>query len=119
LLLKDSREPMLGCWAPPHGRCEASDTSETAGVVREVLEETGLKVVPVKRVFTQAADTKVKTVSFWLVKAELAAPIRLNNESSAYGWYSVKTLLKMRLYPGTRTFFKRVLAGEIKLEGHT
>ena len=107
LLLKDSREPMLGHWAPPHGRCKASDTSEEQAVMREVLEETGLTVKPLKKIATQAADTKVKTVSFWLVQAESTDNIRLNEESSAYGWYDTASLLRLELYPGTRSFFER------------
>ncbi|WIG58343.1 MAG: hypothetical protein OJF49_001089 [Ktedonobacterales bacterium] len=115
LLLEDAREPMLGYWAPPHGRCEPTDTSEEQSIVREVLEETGLTVTPLEKVFTQPADTKVKTVSFWLVHAASASTIGLNDESSAYGWFDIESLLKLRLYPGTRTFFERVLNGEVRL----
>lgn len=116
LLLQDARKLMLGYWAPPHGRCESTDTSEEQCIVREVFEETGLTVTPLMKVFTQPADTKVKTVSFWLVEAGPAPIITLNRESSAYGWFDMEALLNLQLYPGTRTFFEKVVSGEVKLD---
>lgn len=114
LLLEDSRELMRGHWAPPHGRCEAFDISEAAGVIREVKEETNIDVIPVKAVLTQPADTKVKTVSFWLVDTD-QSDVVLDEESSAFGWFTVNEALDIKLYPGTRTFFEKVKAGEISL----
>lgn len=43
LLIKRLNEPGAGLWSVPGGRIEAGETDEQA-VVREVLEETGLKV---------------------------------------------------------------------------
>ncbi|HEY8999424.1 MAG TPA: NUDIX domain-containing protein [Candidatus Saccharimonadales bacterium] len=114
LLLEDSREPMKGCWAPPHGRCELTDASEEEGVIREVREETGLAVLPVRRVLTQPADTKIKTVSFWVVIGESSDP-KLNEESVSFGWFSVDEALSLELYPGTRVFFEKVKSGEVEL----
>ena len=115
LLLEDNRVEMRGHWAPPHGRCEPSDMSEEAGVIRETLEETGLHVTPIKKVLTQTADTKVKTVSFWLVDT-LSDEIKLDDEeSSDYGWFTIEGALKLTLYPGTRLFFEKALSKEINL----
>lgn len=49
LLLEDARDLMKGKWAPPHGRCEASDASEADGVIREVKEETAWMCYPFER----------------------------------------------------------------------
>lgn len=116
LLLEDSREPMQGSWAPPHGRCEERDESEAAGVVREVYEETGLSVIPKKKLLTQDADTKVKSVSFWLVDLKNGVLKVDQKESSNYGWFDLEGLLKLRLYPGTKTFFEKVKSGELTVE---
>lgn len=115
LLLEDSREEMLGYWAPPHGRCETSDPSEEYGVIREVKEETGLDIQPLRKLLTQPADTKVKTVSFWLVEL-LGGTLELNEESSDHGWLSPGEALELSLYPGTKAFFEKVLNGEISLD---
>lgn len=115
LLLEDAREQMKGRWAPPHGRCEAVDASEEDGVTREVYEETRLTVSPVGKVHTQLADTKVKTVSFWVVRSG-GEEVVLDSESSDFGWFTIDEALKLPLYPGTKTFFEKVRTREISLE---
>jgi ADP-ribose pyrophosphatase YjhB (NUDIX family) len=115
LLLEDSRELMRGSWAPPHGRCESSDVDEAAGVIREVKEETNLDVEPVRILLTQPADTKVRTVSFWLVNSHSDEVIIDSSETSKHGWFSVAEALELKLYPGTRLFFDKVVRGEIDL----
>ena len=106
---------MKGYWAPPHGRCDYRDSSEKECVKREVFEETKLKIKPLKKLWTTKADTKVKTVSFWLTEA-LAGKIEINKrESSRYKWFNLREVLKLKLYPGTKLFFKHLKDGKIKL----
>ena len=114
LLLEDAREQMKGLWAPPHGRCESTDQSEVEAVVREVKEETGLEIVPIEKLYTQPADTKVKTVSFWLVETE-GTVVHLDAESSRSGWFTLEEALALPLYPGTKSFFEMVKQGVIDL----
>lgn len=114
LLLEDSKKPMRGCWAPPHGKCEAVDSCEEDCVVREVLEESNLNVKPIRKLWTTEADTKVETVSFWLVEV-VDGEIKINKrESSNYGWFSLDEALKLKLYPGTKRFFGLVRKEKIK-----
>ena len=47
LLIRRGREPMLGSWSLPGGALETGETI-LEGVVREVREETGLRVRPVE-----------------------------------------------------------------------
>ena len=106
---------MLDCWGPPHGRCEESDESEEDTVKREVFEETCLNVQPQKKLWTTEADTKVKTVSFWLtdfVSGEVAID---SEESSEFGWFTIDEILNLKLYPGTKDFFNLVKRGNIKI----
>ncbi len=112
LLLKDSRDLMLGYWAPPHGRCNSEDKIEEDAVIREVREETSLITKPVKKIVTVPADTKVKTVSFWLVESDNNQEIILDKkESSQYGWFTAGQALRLKLYPGTRKFFENIASG--------
>ncbi len=116
LLLEDSREQMFGYWAPPHGRCEPTDLNEEDGVIRETREETGLVVDPIKKLLTQSADTKVNTVSFWLVNL-VGGKIKIDkSETSNHGWFTADEALGLKLYPGTKSFFEKVKAGDINLE---
>lgn len=118
LLLREAREgDMHSLWAPAHGTCEVTDKSEKACLVREVQEETGLVVRPINVLLTQVADTKSKTVSFWLCEmTSPAAKINLNEEASSYGWYSLDEALSLELYPGTKIFFEKLKSGEIGLK---
>jgi 8-oxo-dGTP diphosphatase len=47
LLIKRAAEPFKGMWAVPGGRIEDDETAEEC-LVREMQEETGLRVMPVK-----------------------------------------------------------------------
>lgn len=118
LLLEDGRPQMRGHWAPPHGRCEPDDSSEEAGVVRETFEETGLQVIPIKKLLTQPADTKVKTVSFWLVDTLSSdADLKIDeSETSDHAWSTIEEAMKQQLYPGTKIFFNKIIDGEISLD---
>lgn len=113
LFLKDSRNLMLNQWSFPHGRCEATDKLEEKTVIREVFEETCLKVKPIKKLWTTTADTKIKTVSFWMAEV-IEGQIKIDPaESSEYGWFTIDEALKLELYPGTEKFLELVEKGEI------
>jgi 8-oxo-dGTP diphosphatase len=51
LLIRRGREPMLGAWSLPGGLLEVGETT-AEGVVREIFEETGVRVRPVEIVAT-------------------------------------------------------------------
>jgi ADP-ribose pyrophosphatase YjhB (NUDIX family) len=114
-LLKDSRELMRGKWGPPHGRCSKKDMTEQDSVIRETYEETNLKVKPIKILWSTRADTKVKTVSFWLAEI-VEGKIKIDKkESSDYGWFTIDKALTLNLYPGTKKFLKLVKKGTIDI----
>jgi len=115
LLLEDCRKLMKSFWAPPHGRFNPLDRTEKDIVIREVFEETGLKIMPVKKLYTTKADTKVKTVSFWLVKTKSRKITIDPKETGNFGWFDLEEILKLKLYPGTKRFFAKVKNGEIIL----
>ena len=115
LLIKESRDLLNGHFGPPHGRSNPDDIDEMAVVIREVQEEVGLTVKPVRKLVTVPADTKVKTVSFWLVDVVGEMNIKIDpSEASEYGWYTADEALKLTLYPGTRVFFEEVVVGKLK-----
>lgn len=115
LLVKDSRALMFGFWMPPGGGMNKNDPDEETAVAREVAEETNLKVKPVKKLWTTKADTKVKTVTFWLAEL-IGGDINLDkNEVSDFKWVAPEAALELKLYPGTKKFFEKVKQGEIKI----
>lgn len=115
LLIEEARELLNGAYAPPHGKCKVSDLAEENSVIREVKEETNLNVRPIKKLLTQKADTKIKTVTFWLTDL-IDGDIKMNsNEVLSYGWFNVDEALKLKLYPGTKIFFEKIKSKEIVL----
>lgn len=112
LMIKEGRKEnkYFGRWSGPHGRCNASDVLEEETVVRETLEECGLNVRPIKKLYTRSADTKVKTVSFWsaeMIDTSQQPQITCEREVADIGWFSMDELIDpdFPLYPGTRDFF--------------
>jgi 8-oxo-dGTP pyrophosphatase MutT (NUDIX family) len=115
LLLEDARGATKGWWAPPHGGCEVEDRSEESGIIREVKEETNLDIVPIRKIHTQEADTRLKTVSFWLIET-VDGKVILDEESSRSDWFTIDEALRLPLYPGTKSFFEKVKQNEISLD---
>lgn len=114
LLVKEARDLLNGHWGPPHGRSNPEDINEEDVVIRETKEEIGLDVKPIKKLITMAADTKVKTVSFWLAERVRNQEINIDeNEISKYGWFTVDEALNLPLYPGTKNFFEDIMNGRI------
>ncbi len=113
LLIKESRSShkYIGYWSGPHGICESSDILEEQAVVRETMEECGVEVEPVRKLYTCPADTKVNTVSFWETKLTDSRNVAFNicdREVEAIAWFPLLEILKgdIPLYPGTKDFFR-------------
>ena len=112
LLLQEARinNPYFGAWSGPHGTCVPDDILEEETVARETYEECGLRVVPIHAVYERAADTKVRTVTFWE-----ATPMDDSNnafladrkEISGIQWASLELIRSgsLELYSGTRDYF--------------
>ena len=116
LMVQEGRtnNQFYGAWSGPHGRCMPEDILEEESVVRETQEEVGLKVMPLRELGKQPADSKVKTVSFWLAKPlESLETVRINapEEINGIKWVSIEEVLadKIKLYPGTKKFFMDTL----------
>jgi len=115
LLIKNSRKEMFGCWTPPNGQCETCDQGEKDCVIREVLEKVNLNVKPIKKIWTAKGDTKVKTISFWLVEV-IDGKIKINKrKSSNYDWFSLNEIMKLKLYPATKHFFQLLQENKVKI----
>jgi 8-oxo-dGTP pyrophosphatase MutT (NUDIX family)/phosphoglycolate phosphatase-like HAD superfamily hydrolase len=112
LLIQEARpgHPYIGHWSGPHGACENFDILEEETVVRETMEECGLSVTPLRKIYTRSADTKVKTVSFWeakLISDENQVCDTSSREVGDFGWFDLDDIMsgKIPLYPGTKDFF--------------
>jgi phosphoglycolate phosphatase-like HAD superfamily hydrolase/8-oxo-dGTP pyrophosphatase MutT (NUDIX family) len=119
LLIKEARadSPYYGAWSGPHGRCLPRDVIEEETVVRETLEECGLEVRPVRKVFERTADTRIETVAFWesrsLTDLKLAHAAEAR-EVAAIRWASLEEIRggALELYTGTYDYFFNHAAAE-------
>lgn len=76
LLIQRGQEPLKGEWSLPGGALELGETLEQ-GIRREVLEETGLEIEPVKivEVFDRIVRDEAGAVRFHYVLVDFACRI--------------------------------------------
>lgn len=81
-----------GGWGLPGGRLEDDNTPQE-GLVREILEETGIKGVEnVQIVSADLSDTKETYLVYFLCRVSGLQKITLSNEHQEYVWVTKNTL---------------------------
>ena len=108
LLVKRKRPPNEDRWALPGGLVELGETAEGAAA-REVLEETGLKVV-IERLIDVQTDIHLDVkgeIEYHYLLVDYAAKsakgeVILNGESSSFGWFTESELPDLSMSDGTR-----------------
>ena len=93
LLIKRAKEPHLGEWALPGGYMDADETASEA-VVREVLEETGVKVKPLKMigVFSDPKRDPRQTVSIAFLCEALSGTAQGGDDAGEAKWWPLSRL---------------------------
>ncbi|MDG6901898.1 MAG: NUDIX hydrolase [Nitrososphaerota archaeon] len=108
LLVKRNNPPNLGKWALPGGLVELGESTQEAAI-REVLEETGLRVKIEGLLDVQTdlhLDRSSRLEYHYVLVDYLARPTRgrllLNSESSAAGWFTEPEVRSLVMSGGTR-----------------
>lgn len=102
LVLRRSRADhfLPGAYDLPGGRLESNETPEE-GVVREALEETGLRTKVVRSLGSRSyqldpdSERLGKVMNVYLLKATGELRIRLSDEHDAYRWVSDSDLAEV------------------------
>ncbi|MBB3189910.1 NUDIX hydrolase [Halomonas cerina] len=103
--------PGADYWAPPSGKVKADEDQATT-VVREVKEEVGLTVRPLRLVWECGADGADYDLYWWLaVPADASLQMRLAvDEVAAAKWIRPEAFSQLgRTFPRGREFFRDIL----------
>jgi 8-oxo-dGTP diphosphatase len=101
LLVRRANPPAEGTWSLPGGRVEAGE-DDAAAVVREVAEETGLRVEPGRVVGVVEPDSPDGGI---YVITDLACRVvggrlRAGDDASDVGWFDARRLAATVTSPG-------------------
>ena len=120
LLLKRRYPPNKGLWALPGGLVELGESVQAAAV-REVEEETGLKVKLERLLDVQTdihKDHEGRLEYHYILVDYLATPTngrtRPNEEASAYGWFDERQASRLKMSGGTRAVLKSVFEQRLR-----
>ncbi len=80
-----------GYWSPISGRIEAGESDQDA-VVREVFEEIGIKVRPIKKITEFATHDKLCWIHWWLVDIVEGEAYLKNDEHSELRWVTIEEM---------------------------
>jgi ADP-ribose pyrophosphatase YjhB (NUDIX family) len=112
-LLRRRWPPNEGYWAFPGGLVEPGESVQDA-VLREVKEETGLKIKldSLLDVVTDIHLDEAGRVKYHYVIVDYTATpsgqrVRLNDESSSWGWFTPDEIKKIKVSRNTRECVKK------------
>lgn len=100
--------PDAGYWAPPGGEVEPAE-SQAAAVIREVREEVGLTIRPLRKVWESLSTRGTHRLHWWLAEY-VGGELMLNpREVNDARWLTVdETLNLAQLFGRDREFFTGV-----------
>jgi mutator protein MutT len=114
MVQRGPRAAFAGHWQPLSGRIEPGET-EAQAVVREVREEVGLRVRPLRKVWECPADGADFWLNWWLAEVVGGEQVIDRDELADARWL---TLDEIRALPdtfaGDREFFERVFPSLVR-----
>lgn len=98
-----------GYWAPVSGEVEAGESQEAA-VVREAMEEVGLIVRPLRKVWENISSRKTFILHWWLAEYVAGELVLEKREVSDARWFTAEEICRLdSTFEGDREFFEKVL----------
>jgi NADH pyrophosphatase NudC (nudix superfamily) len=97
-----------GYWAPVSGKVEPGESQEAA-VVRESMEEVGLTVRPVRKVWENITTSGTYRLHWWLAEYVGGELVLDKREVSDARWCTVKEISSLKIFEGDREFYETIL----------
>lgn len=97
-----------GYWAPVSGKVEPGESQESA-VVRESMEEVGLTVRPVRKVWENITTSGTYRLHWWLAEYYGGELVLDKREVSDARWVTVEEIPTFKIFEGDREFYEKVL----------
>ena len=98
LLIERGNEPFKGCWAFPGGFMNMDETTEQCAV-RELEEETGLKLTDIHQIGAYSKvdrDPRGRTITVaYLAFVDKPLPVKGQDDAAKAQWFSIKELPKL------------------------
>jgi 8-oxo-dGTP diphosphatase len=97
-----------GYWAPVSGKVEPGESQESA-VARESMEEVGLAVWPVRKVWENITTSGTYRLHWWLAEYVSGELVLDKREATDARWVTVEEISAFRIFEGDREFYQKVL----------
>lgn len=109
LMIKRAKEDLgAGFWTPVTGAVDAGESILDA-VIREVNEEVGLQVSPVKELWQCQTSKNEYLLHWWLTRWDSGEVIPEPSEVEEFRWLSVAEILQLSpLFEDTVYFFENI-----------
>ena len=115
LLVKRNQSPAKGLWALPGGKINLGETLQQA-VVREILEETGISIIPGQPVFLfdsihkdDKGDVQYHYVIVDLLSEFKEGELKAGDDASDVGWFSLEDLERIQVNKTTKELVLKYL----------
>ena len=114
MIRRGATVPDAGVWAPPSGKMEV-DESQADAVIREVREEIGLAVRPLRKIWESVSFGRTHRLHWWLADAD-DGPLALDpREVAEVRWVTARDIEALApTFPTDRHFFAHVLEDAIR-----
>ncbi|MFH0873950.1 MAG: NUDIX hydrolase [Candidatus Komeilibacteria bacterium] len=110
LLVKSKKNfgEFTGYWYPPGGHVEAGENEEKA-LIREIKEELGLNIEPIKKLAETSSDIADQVTHWWVCQI-LSNDICIDqSEIAEVGWFTEQDMKTVPLWPSTRKFMNQYI----------